>query len=55
MQGAVRSRDEDSVEHQGMEVDVEIERPPEALHARHHAGLAAVEPLPFGLPAIRGT
>jgi hypothetical protein len=54
VQDAVRRKDKDPVEHQGIEVDVEIERPSEALHTRHHAGLAFGEPLPFGLPAIRG-
>ena len=44
VQRTVGVADEDAVEHERVEVDVEIERPPEPLHARHHAGLAVREP-----------
>jgi len=50
----VRLADEDPVEHERVEVDVEIERPAEPLDARHHARFAAGEPHPFCLATICG-
>jgi hypothetical protein len=43
----VRLADEDPVEHERVEVDVEIELPAEPLDTRHHARFAAGEPHPF--------
>ena len=45
---------EHAVEHQGVEVDVEIESPAEALDHRHAAGLAAVPVALPRAPALEG-
>lgn len=49
-----RLPDEDPVEHQGVDVNAEMERPADSLDARHHARLAVEESLPCGFPTIRG-
>jgi hypothetical protein len=51
-QRAIRLAYEHAVEHERVKVEVKIHRPAEPLHARHHAGLSAGEPLPPGLAAI---
>ena len=52
-QRAVRLAHEDAVEDERVIVEVNVHRPAEALHARHHAGLSAREPLAPRLAAIR--
>jgi hypothetical protein len=44
VQRAVRVAHEHTIEHERMEVYVEIHRAAEALHARHHAGLSTRHP-----------
>jgi hypothetical protein len=52
-QCAVRLGPEDAIEDERVKVNVHVHRPAEALHARHHAGLAADESLAPRLAAIR--
>ena len=52
-QCAVRLVHEDAVENERVKMEVNVHRPAKALHARHHAGLSAREPLAPCLAAIR--
>ena len=51
-QRAVWLAHEDAVKYERVKVEVNVHRPAEALHARHHAGLPTREPLAPRLAAI---
>jgi hypothetical protein len=52
-QRAVRLGHEHAVENERVKVEMNVDRPAEALHARHHPGLSARQPLAASLAAIR--
>ena len=53
-QRLTRAFGEHAIEHQGVEVDVEIEAPAEPLDDCHAAGLAAAPTAPPRAPAVEG-